>query len=122
MKTVRTLAVFFAVGLMFGGAGTAFGQGIPTGDDRECVRRLCAQLRNCAGGERPVGVEKPVSTKDAVSKKAESSPDAQGRPEMSCREYAAEEYMYCSQGEDIKVRETPSDEKDTKLVEPSVAK
>ena len=123
MKTVRTLAVFFAVGLMFGGAGTAFGQGIPTGDERECVRRLCTQLRNCSDGERPVGVEKPADAKDVTTKKSDAAVDTQSRPEMSCREYAMEEYMYCSEeGQDIKVKETPTDDKDTKALEPSFAK
>lgn len=110
MKTQKTTAILFVIGLFIGGSAVAEAGGSEY-NNRYCVRQLCYNLRNCEGegGQNSLKEKADVAT-DMVSKKSEN---AQGRP-GSCRLYAMYEYMYCAEeGEGIRVKDTPIDKKAT---------
>ena len=112
---MKNATLLLVVGLFIGSSAVAVAGQSEFGE-RECARRLCADLRNCGDGEQEGVADNSSKPKDFVSKKSKNSEDAQGRRAGSCREWAWLEYMYCSfEGSEIRVKETPVEKKSVNI-------
>jgi hypothetical protein len=93
MKSIKINMLLVAgtvAGLLYG--STAFAQGIPVVNTRQCARQLCYDLRNCNNGEG--GGENYVEK----AKANKSGDKAQGFEEQSCHQWALWSYYSCSEG------------------------
>jgi hypothetical protein len=90
MKSIKINMLLVAgtvAGLLYG--STAFAQGIPVVNTRQCARQLCFDLRNCNnGGDNFVEKAKPNKSGDK----------AQGFEEPSCHQWALWSYYGCAEG------------------------